>query len=143
MFPIVPLIASILISVPHVEPEAKKAPKEVQGAWVAVKGELGGKPLPEAFFKVINLTIDGETYIVQAESPDKGDLKFGEVDSLKSMDIIGKEGPNKGKTFLAIYKIQDENLVIVYDMEGKTRPTKFETVKGKNQLMLTYKKKKD
>jgi uncharacterized protein (TIGR03067 family) len=56
------------------------------------------------------------------------------------MDILGTEGPNKGKTFLAIYELTGDSLKICYDLEGKTRPTEFRTNPGTQLFLVLYKR---
>jgi uncharacterized protein (TIGR03067 family) len=58
------------------------------------------------------------------------------------MDITGTEGPNKGKTILAIYEITDDTLRICYDLSGKARPTEFKTTKGTKLFLVTYNREK-
>jgi hypothetical protein len=58
------------------------------------------------------------------------------------MDIVGTEGPNKGKTFPAIYELEGDTLRICYALEGTKRPTEFK-VTGEKVLLVTYKKTKD
>jgi uncharacterized protein (TIGR03067 family) len=58
------------------------------------------------------------------------------------MDITSTEGANKGKTFLAIYELNGDNLRICYNLTGKVRPTEFKTQKGEPLFMATYKRAK-
>ena len=59
------------------------------------------------------------------------------------MDIKGTEGPNKGKTFLAIYELKDDKLTICYDLSGEARPTEFKTKPDTKLFLVTYERKKD
>jgi uncharacterized protein (TIGR03067 family) len=59
------------------------------------------------------------------------------------MDIIGSEGPNKGKSILAIYELESDKLKICYDLTGKTRPKRFKTEAGTRQLLVTYQREKN
>ena len=69
------------------------------------------------------LKICDTTYILTAESVDKGTLKYKNG----QMDIYGKEGLNTGKHFPAIYKLDDDQLTICYNLKGNSYPTEFET----------------
>ncbi len=51
-------------------------------------------------------------------------------------------GPNKGKTFLAIYKLDGDKLVICYDLTGKARPKEFKTEPKSMLFLVTYRKLK-
>ena len=80
------------------------------------------------------LVLLGATTLVQGD--DKA-LK-GEP---KAMDITGTEGPNVGRTILAIYERNGDVLRVCYDLAGKTRPTEFETEDGKFYSFELTKKK--
>jgi uncharacterized protein (TIGR03067 family) len=58
------------------------------------------------------------------------------------MDITGNEGPNKGKTFLAIYELKGDTLRICYDLSGQARPTEFKTKKDTRLFLVTYQREK-
>jgi uncharacterized protein (TIGR03067 family) len=124
-----------------------KADKSRDGTWIPISGELGGDKWPEELTKSIKLVNKGDTYTVTFESPkgpsvDKGTIKSDTTKTPKTLDITGEDGPNKGKTFLAIYELKDDTLTICYDLEGKKRPTEFKTEKGTQQLLIVYKKQK-
>jgi len=76
------------------------------------------------------------TYIVIAESIDKGVVKYRD----DKMDIYGKEGVNAGKHFTAIYKFENGQLAICYNLSGDSYPETFET-KGKPMYFLSVFKK--
>jgi len=80
-------------------------------------------------------TADG-IYTFFTESVDKGVLKYGD----NKMDIYGKEGVNTGKHFTAIYKFENEQLTICYNLAGDSYPTAFGT-KNKPTLFLSVFKK--
>lgn len=96
----------------------------LNGTWVPVRQEIGGQQLPEAAYSDQKLEIIDSTYIVTAESVDKGVVRFGEGDR---MDIYGREGVNSGKHFTAIYKLVDGQLTICYNLAGGAYPESFST----------------
>ena len=51
-------------------------------------------------------------------------------------------GPNKGKTFLAIYEIDDEHHRICFAAAGKEWPTAFSSIPGSGQLLQAWKREK-
>ena len=53
-----------------------------------------------------------------------------------------KTGPNKGKTFLAIYEIDGDTLRVCYDLAGKNRPTEFSTSKERPFFLVIYRRAK-
>lgn len=104
----------------------------LDGVWIPIRQELGGKPLPAAAFEKQKLTINDSMYTVVAESVDKGVIKFSD----NKMDIYGREGVNAGKHFTAIYKLEGGLLTICYNLAGDSYPADFET-KSKPTLFLS------
>jgi len=108
----------------------------LNGTWIPVKQEMGGSVLPNAFFANQKLIISDTAYTVIAESIDKGIVKY----SGNKMDIYSKEGVNAGKHFTAIYKFENEELTVCYNLAGDSYPETFET-KGKPLFFLSVFKK--
>lgn len=105
---------------------------KLNGTWIPFKQELGGKSLPKNVFERERLIINDTTYTVIAESVDKGVVKYSDG----KMDIYGTEGVNKGKHFTAIYKYENDQLTICYNLIGNSYPEVFET-NGKPALFLS------
>jgi len=110
----------------------------LNGTWIPVKQETAGKELPKAVYEKQKLVISDSNYTFTAESVDKGIVRYGKGDK---MDIYGKEGVNTGKHFAAIYKFENEQLTICYNVTGDSYPEAFET-KSKPTLFLSVFKKK-
>ena len=115
---------------------------KTDGTWVASEAEMAGKKWSKKAFENLKLTLKDEEYEVVAESPDKGTIKYNKTADPKEMDIKGVEGPNKGKTILAIYELKDDKLTICYDLSGKSRPTEFKTQPKTKLFLVTYERKK-
>jgi uncharacterized protein (TIGR03067 family) len=103
----------------------------LNGTWIPVKQELGGNPLPPAAFQSQRLIISDSAYTFTAESVDKGVVKVKD----DKMDIYSKEGVNTGKHFTAIYKVENGEMTICYNLMGDGYPEKFET-SGKPTFFL-------
>lgn len=117
--------------------------KLLQGTWIPSAAELGGAPFDEKTLKVMKLVVDGDKYAVTVgEQIDRGTVKLDLDKKPKAMDIMGGEGPNKGKTFLAIYELNGDTLRICYDLLGKVRPEEFKTKKGELRFLVTYQRMK-
>ncbi len=117
--------------------------KSVQGDWVPVKAELGGQPMDDGVLKTISLKLGDGTYEVYVgDKPDKGTFKVDSTTTPRSMDVTGTDGPNKGKTFPAIYELKDETLCICYDLSGTRRPAEFKSIAGTKLYLVTYNRKK-
>jgi uncharacterized protein (TIGR03067 family) len=123
----------------------KGAPKEAKmigGTWQLVEGELGGKKFPPEVAKGIRLELSPGKYVVTAESKDEGTVKYIPNTSPAAMEITGTDGPNKGKTFSAIYELKGDTLTVCYDLSGKARPTEFKSKTGTLLFLATYKRAK-
>lgn len=121
--------------------DAKPSSATLDGTWVPVSAELAGQKFPEEAIKAWKLVIVGEKYTVHVgDQLDQGTVKIDAKSAPKLMDILGVEGPNKGKTFLAIYELRDGALHICYDLAGKQRPAEFKTSAGTQQFLVHYKR---
>jgi uncharacterized protein (TIGR03067 family) len=115
---------------------AKSKPDLLEGTWIPVQEEMGGKPLPAAAFASQKLVMHDSSYTMTAESVDKGiSRRTGD-----KMDIYGKEGVNTGKHFTAIYKLVDGQLTICYNLMGTDYPTEFSTQGKPLYFMAVFKK---
>jgi len=120
-----------------------KAASALDGKWQAVEAELAGKKFPPRATASIQLTLDGENYLVTTdEGEDRGTTRVMPDAKPMAMDITGTIGPNKGKTFLAIYKLDGDKLVVCYDLGGKARPKQFKTEPKSMLFLVTYRKLK-
>jgi uncharacterized protein (TIGR03067 family) len=123
--------------------ENPKDSDATQGTWLASAAEMGGKPFPDEVRKSIKLTIKDDKYTVMVgNNPDQGTVKLDPSAKPKAIDITGTEGPNKGKTFLAIYELDGDTLKVCYDLSGKSRPKEFKTTEGTLLFLVTYKREK-
>ena len=121
---------------------AHQAADNLDGTWLISTAELAGKPLPEEISKATKLVIKSNAYTVTVgDSPhDKGTVKTNPSAKPKTLDIIGVEGPNKGKTILCIYVHDGDSLRVCYDLSGKTRPAEFKTTEGSQLFLVMYKR---
>lgn len=109
---------------------------KLNGTWLPVKQEFAGTTLPPVAFEKQKLILSDSNYTLVAESVDKGVVKY----SGDKMDIYGKEGVNTGKHFTAIYKYENEELTVCYNLAGDSYPQGFNT-KGKPLFFLSVFKK--
>ena len=115
----------------------------IQGTWVPSAAELGGKMFPDEVRKAIKLVVKDDKYTVTVgKQVDQGTVKLNPAAKPKEMDITGTDGPNKGKTMLAIYERDGDTLRVCYDLSGKSRPTEFKTKEGTQRFLVTYKREK-
>ena len=109
---------------------------KLNGNWKPVREEIGGTELPPATFEKQTLTIIDSNYTFVAESVDKGIAVYKDG----KMDIYGKDGVNNGKHFSAIYKFDNELLLICYNLSGDKYPEAFETKSKPTYFLVKFKK---
>lgn len=111
------------------------------GNWMPVLAELGGKEFK--FGQDFRLEVKGDRYVVYGapQGTDKGRLVFVGGDP-KGFDVVGEEGPSKGKRYPVIYRMVGEGtLEACYDLDGKARPAAFITFEGTNLFRVIYKRR--
>lgn len=124
--------------------DAKKDGEPFQGTWLPTAAELGGTPFPEEVRKSIKLVVKGDQYTVTVgKEVDQGTVKRNPSAKPKELDITGTDGPNKGKTYLAIYEHDGDTMRVCYDLSGKARPTEFKSTEGTLLFLVTYKREKE
>ena len=116
--------------------KANAQTNSLNGTWIPVKQEMGGTSLPEAAFVKQKLVMLDSNYTFTAESVDKGIATY----SNGKMDIYSKEGVNAGRHFPTIYKLENSQLFICYNLSGNGYPETFDT-KGKPMYFLCVYKK--
>jgi uncharacterized protein (TIGR03067 family) len=113
----------------------------IRGTWIPLSAELAGQPFPQQVLNTIQLILTENRYTaVVAGAKDAGDLTLYPNQHPNAMDILGTEGPNKGRTILAIFELSGDSLKICYDLEGKTRPSEFKSNPGTKQFLAHYKR---
>ncbi len=123
--------------------EAKEDAKIADGTWVPESAELAGIKFPDEVLKTMKLVLKGDEYTVTiGKRTDKGTVKRDPTKKPKTIDVIGTEGPNKGKTIPAIYELTKDTLKVCYDLSGKERPKTFETKADTQLFLVTYKREK-
>lgn len=121
--------------------KAKEDAKKMEGTWKPVTAELAGKPLPDAVVKAMKMILtDGKYTVTIGEQKDEGTVTLDPSREPRAMDIKGAKGPNTGKTFLAIYELNDATLRICYDLGGKERPKEFKTKPDTQLFLVEYKR---
>ena len=116
----------------------KMETNKLNGTWLPVKQEFGGTGLPLAAFEKQKLILNDSNYTLIAESVDKGVVKYNG----DKMDIYGKEGVNSGKHFMAIYKYENEELTICYNLMGNSYPEAYDTKAQPLFFLSVFKKEK-
>jgi len=121
---------------------AKKELKTFQGTWILVSAERDGKKAADE--KAIKLIITGTKYSLTQESSavigHRGTFLLDPAKKPKATDVTVTEGPDKGKTFLGIYELSNDDYKVCFAPAGKERPTEFSSKSG--NLLQTWKREK-
>jgi uncharacterized protein (TIGR03067 family) len=117
--------------------------KAMEGRWMIDAATLGGRDHLQDFTGM-TLTIKGTEFTIDfAENSDKGTFAIDASKSPKWIDIrTTAKGPFFGKTMQGIYKVDKEKLVLCCEVDGKTRPAKFEAPEKSRNVLLTFRREK-
>ena len=119
----------------------KRVLMAIDGNWLAVEAELGGKQIDEEYLPVITLSIDKEQCELHiGGNADKGTLKFIPYVIPMAFDFTSVEGPNRGKTYKAIYKNTGGYLIICFNTESADRPKTFTSTVENHFHLVRYKR---
>ena len=124
----------------------KKSANKADGVWVLVGMERNGMKVADDVIDKLKmkLSIMGTNYTVTVDGKlaDKGTSK---VDTTKMPNTVASkpgEGPNQGKTILAIREVDGDSMKACYDLEGKKRPTEFKTTEGSGHVLVFYRRER-
>jgi uncharacterized protein (TIGR03067 family) len=111
--------------------------KRLEGHWRGVALESDGRRATATELEAMKgggwVFKGSEVSFEDPNAPGKSAYKLDPSKSPKEIDLIGTEGPQKGKTMEGIYKLEDGRLTIcVRDLAAaeKGRPTAFTTEAG-------------
>ncbi|QEG26074.1 hypothetical protein GobsT_08090 [Gemmata obscuriglobus] len=106
----------------------EKGLKELEGTYKVTAAEKGGKAAPKELTDTATVTIKGDELVMAFGPDDKkvAKVKLGAADKLATIDLVPNDGPEKGKTFPGIYKLEKGELTLVFTEKGD-RPKLFPT----------------
>lgn len=97
-----------------------------QGTWKAVSIEHDGKQTPPEKLQPIKLTVEGANYHFEnGDFHERGTYRCAPGQDPKALDIVVGEGPDKGKVYLVIYKVEGDRLTICLESANENRPKQF------------------
>lgn len=116
----------------------EKALKELEGTYKLALAERDGKVADKEFTDKALVTIKGDVFEL-AMGDDKKVAKFKVGGDLKQLtiDLSPADGPEKGKTFAGIYKVEKGEVTLAFSEKGD-RPKEF---KSDNEAVLLKLKK--
>lgn len=141
------LIASalgVLIAADAGDDAAKKDLEKFQGNWTLISAERDGKKAPQEDAKKITLTIQANHFVLRKDGViiSEGKMTLDPTKTPKEIAESITTGPNKGKTFLAIYEIDEEHHKICFAAVGRERPMALSSMPGSGQLLQVWKRVK-
>lgn len=111
---------------------------ELEGTYKAVALIHNGKDLPGDIVKAVGVKIAAEELTITiGDKAFPSKIKLNPKAKPAAIDIAPSEGPEKGKTFLGIYRFETGELQIAFTERGE-RPTAF---KGEDGVLLVRLKK--
>ncbi len=125
-------------------PVVKADLQRSQGYWIATSATLAGTPFPGAVTESMSLVLIGDRYeVMVGDKPDKGTCITDIEHSPQRMKITGTEGPNTGRSFLAICDFPSvDEMRICYDLAGREYPSVFDSTKENGLFLVKYSRKK-
>jgi uncharacterized protein (TIGR03067 family) len=115
--------------------------KGLAGSWVPVAANVSGKELVVAELRVKYLVLDGRDYSIIDRSNqivDKGEYLVNDNAIPWTIDIVGRDGPNAGRSMLAIFQLEGDRLTVCYDLDSDARPSNMEPLEDQLLLCITY-----
>jgi uncharacterized protein (TIGR03067 family) len=106
-----------------------------------VAANVAGRDLIVNELRVKYLVLDAGGYTIVDRSNqivDSGEYLVDDAASPQTMDIVGREGPNAGRTMLAIYQLEEDRLTVCYDLDGQERPIDMQPRADQLLLSITY-----
>ncbi len=106
-----------------------------------IEATVAGHALVLAELRVKYLVLDSGGYSIidrTNQIVDSGEYLVDDAASPRAIDIVGREGPNAGRTMLAIYRLEADRLTVCYDLDGKERPNDMQSDEDQLLLSITY-----
>ncbi|HMF10699.1 MAG TPA: TIGR03067 domain-containing protein [Gemmataceae bacterium] len=115
--------------------------KKLEGTWIVVSMEHGGKKAPDEAAKGVTLIFaaDGKVSVKTPDKEIKGSYKLGAGKKAKEITLEA----TAEKTLYGIYKIDGDSLTIcAVDTSADERPTEFATKDGSEARLVVLKREK-
>jgi uncharacterized protein (TIGR03067 family) len=129
--------------------DAKDDLKLLEGSWRVVALEADGRKAPSEALKGMSWSFKGSEvqFADRGEKSDgKSSVKLDSSKTPKHIDLLGLEGPEKGRTIQGIFKLEKDQLVICLrgaEAAKKGRPKEFMTEPDSGLGMITLERVKE
>jgi RNA polymerase sigma factor (sigma-70 family) len=118
--------------------QARTDKDRLQGTWVAVSAEKGGKAAPDEFLTSLKITFAGDKITVRGGGDAKeGTFKLDPAKKPKEIDLM-----HEGKTAQGIYRLDGDKLTLCLDDADKGRPTEFKSKAGTGLVLMVLRREK-
>ena len=125
------------------EAAVKQDLEKLQGTWTVVSMEMDGKFMSAEARQKIKLTLDGENYVFKnGDGGNAGLYKIDPSRDPKELNIVIGGGEEKGKVYLAIYKIDGDTMTQCMELSNKNRPHEFTGKAGSGCALEIWQRQK-
>jgi uncharacterized protein (TIGR03067 family) len=113
------------------------------GTWTFVSLEVAGKRIPLEALKGHVLVLKGDRFEMSSpEGVAKGTFTFNLQTKPKQLDVTFTDGPQKGQSIKAIYKLEGDTYTLCLDTIGKERPAEFASKPGTGLVLEVLRREK-
>jgi uncharacterized protein (TIGR03067 family) len=135
----------LLLAADDANEEVKKELARFEGTWKWVSIESEKEKLAADTVKDLRLKLSGDKFVVTGDNAEKGfggTFKVDPTKKPKTIDVTFGDGPQKGKTILGIYELDEDTYKVCAAEEGKSRPTEFAVKPGSGNVLQLLKREK-
>ena len=138
-------MVSVLTAAAASDDAVKNDLDEFHGKWSLTSLERDGKKAPPEELATIQLTIQGNKFVLRKNSviASEGTFTLDQTRKPKEIDETITAGPNRGKVFQAIYEIDEDQHTICFAAPGRERPTEFSSKPGSGRVLQVWRRDKE
>jgi uncharacterized protein (TIGR03067 family) len=142
------LAAALMLAAAPREAQDQADKAQLQGTWRLAAVEIDKKPIDMQSLKddkgvmVGTLAIKGDAYSFRL-GKDRLEIVYKLIPDAKpkAIDLTVTEGPQKGKTYRAIYRLEGDTYTVCRHVEPeKERPTEFATRPDSGLMLVVWKR---
>jgi uncharacterized protein (TIGR03067 family) len=118
----------------------------LQGSWKVIASEKNGEKSGPDEIKDLFLVFKGDVISIReaGKSSDRFTFKIDPTKSIKEIDIVLQEGPQKGRVDRAIYRLDGKALAIcIQTNKDSPRPREFVTRPDSNLWLVVLERSKE
>lgn len=137
------LVGLLTTTVLGQEDAVKKEYARFRGTWKFVSMEIEGVKVTPDQFRDARLVCDGENFTMMSGGETyKGTFKLDISKTPRQFDAVFTDGPEKGKTARAIYKLEGDTYTVCIAIADKDRPKEFASKPGSGHVLEVLKREK-